>query len=300
MYLTGFADEAADSMDGQIRATRELGWETIEARNVEGASIHDMPEKDFEEVCAKLAGAGVRINCFGSAIANWGQQITDPFDKSLEQTRRAIPRMQKLGTEMIRIMSFAVLKDRGPEDQMKEERFRRLRELVAMFQDAGITPVHENCMNYGGMGYTYTLEIIENVPGMKLVFDTGNPVFTDDFSRSKPYPKQSPWEFYSQVKDHVAYIHIKDGVWDFEQGGKMRFTFAGDGQGDVRAIVKDALDNGYDGGISMEPHIAAVFHDPSANSQDELRYRAYVEYGKRFMKLLEDIGHPVTDIAPQD
>ncbi|MFW6367112.1 MAG: sugar phosphate isomerase/epimerase family protein, partial [bacterium] len=178
MYLTGFADEAANSIDEQIRATRELGWQNIEARNVDGVSIHDMPEKDFDEVCAKLEGAGVRINCFGSAIANWSQQITDPFDKSLEQTRRAIPRMRKLGTEMIRIMSFAVLKDRQPDEQMKDERFRRLRELVAMFQDAGITPLHENCMNYGGMGYTYTLELVENVPGLKLVFDTGNPAFT--------------------------------------------------------------------------------------------------------------------------
>lgn len=293
MYLTGFADEAADSIDGQIRATQELGWQFIEARNVAGTNIHDIAEPEFDAVCGKLADAGIKVNCFGSAIANWGQQITEPFDKSLEQTERAIPRMQKLGARMIRIMSFAVLKDRPPEDQMKEERFQRLRELVGRFRDAGITPVHENCMNYGGLGYTYTLELLEHVPGLELVFDTGNPVFSDDCSRPKPHPKQSPWEFYNQVKDHIAYIHIKDGVWDFDAGGTMRFTFAGEGQGDVRAIVKEALDNGYAGGISMEPHIAAVFHDPDANSKEEIRYRAYVEYGRRFQQLLSDIGHPM-------
>ena len=75
MYLTGFADEAADDMDGQIRATLELGWKHIEARNVNGGNIHDIPDEDFDVVCDKLGEAGVSINCFGSAIAKHKSQI---------------------------------------------------------------------------------------------------------------------------------------------------------------------------------------------------------------------------------
>jgi len=45
-----------------------------------------------------------------------------------------------------------------------------------MFADAGLTALHENCMNYGGMGWQFTLKLLENVPGLKLVYDTGNPV----------------------------------------------------------------------------------------------------------------------------
>ena len=289
MVLTGFADEAASGIDGQIRATRELGWSHIEARNIDGKNIHDLSDAAFDAVAGKLEDAGIRVNCFGSAIANWGKAITEPFESSLAEARRAIPRMQRLGTKLIRIMSFAVLKDREPEDQMAEERFRRLRELQRMFADAGITPVHENCMNYGGMGWPFTLELIENVPGLKLVFDTGNPVFSDDRSKPKPHPKQSAWEFYSHVKAHVAYIHIKDGR--IAEDGKTVFTHAGEGDGDVRRIVKDALDGGYDGGISMEPHLAVVFHDASVTSPDDVRFANYVEYGRRFMKLLAEIGH---------
>jgi sugar phosphate isomerase/epimerase len=291
MYLTGFADEAAADFDGQIRATKELGWKNIESRNIDGRNIHDVPDEQFDEVCDKLEDAGISINCFGSAIANWGKNIDEPFGSSLEEARRAIPRMQRLGTKLIRIMSFAVLKDRGPDDQMKEERFRRVGELHKMFTDAGITPVHENCMNYGGMGWSYTLELVENVPGLKLVFDTGNPIFSLDKARPKPYPTQSPWEFYQRVRDHIAYVHIKDGLWDHINGENIGFRFPGEGQGDVRAIVKDLLDNGYDGGISMEPHLAVVVHDESVESPDEIRFANYVEYGRRFMKLLEDIGH---------
>ncbi len=291
MYFTGFADEAAAGVDGQIKATLELGWRDIESRNIDGKNIHDLGDAEFEAAAAKLAAAGVRINCFGSAIANWAKQIDQPFDSSLAETTRAIPRMQKLGTKLIRVMSFAVRKNvEGSDaaDQMEEERFRRVRELTARFLDAGITPVHENCMNYGGMGWSHTLKLLENVPGLKLCFDTGNPVFTDDRTLAKPHPKQSPWEFYSKVREHIAYIHVKDSVWDY-QHGKQIFTFPGDGQGDVYAILKDLLARGYDGGISIEPHLAVVFHDATVRSEEAVKYWNYVEYGRRLTGMIDRI-----------
>lgn len=288
MYLTGFADEAASDIDGQIRATKELGWKYIESRAIDGKNIHDISDEQFDIVYGKLQDAGVEINCFGSAIANWGKHIDQPFDSSLEEINRAIPRMKKLGTKLIRVMSFAVLKDREPDDQMEEERFKRLRILHKMFTDEGLLPVHENCMNYGGMGWTYTLKLIENVPGLKLVYDTGNPVFTDDRTREKPYPKQNSFEFYNHVKDHVAYVHIKDGVWDAENG-KSIFTFPGEGVGNVPEIMKDLIASGYDGGVSIEPHLAVVFHDDSVKSDAQIRFDNYVEYGRRMMKMIDDI-----------
>jgi len=292
MYLTGFADEAGSSIEQQIAATKALGWENIESRNIDGKNIHDMSDEDFDVVYGKLQDSGVKINCFGSAIANWGKSIEEPPDSSLAEVRRAIPRMKRLGTEMVRIMSFAVLKGRGPEDQMKEERFKRVGEIVRMFTDEGLLPVHENCMNFGGMGWKYTLELIENVPGLKLVFDTGNPVFTNDFAKGEPYSKQSSWEFYEHVRDHIAYVHIKDAKYIAESDGvfpKAEFTWAGDGDGDVRRVVADLLANGYDGGISMEPHLAVVFHEEGSESKDELRFNNYVEYGRRFEALVADI-----------
>jgi len=285
MYLTGFADEAAADIEGQIRATRELDWRHIEARNVDGRNLHDLTDAEFDRVAGRLEESGIQVNCFGSAIANWGKSILDPMDTSLAETRRAIPRMQRLGTKLIRIMSFAVLKDREPEDQMEQERFRRLRELHRMFTDAGLTPVHENCMNYGGMGWTYTLRLLENVPGLKLVFDTGNPVFTPDYAKGRPWRRQSAWDFYEHVRDHVAYIHIKDGIWD-ESAQKTTYTHAGDGQGDVSRILADLFRRGYDGGISIEPHLAVVFHQDKGEAPADVMYRNYVEYGRRVEQLV--------------
>ena len=289
MYLTGFADEAASDIDGQIQATKELGWKNIESRNIDGKNIHDLSDQEFDVVYGKLSDAGVKINCFGSAIANWSKKIADPFDSSLAEVKRAIPRMQRLGCKLIRIMSFAVIEGCGPDDQMESERFERVRQLQKIFTDAGITPVHENCMNYGGMGWTYTLKLIENVPGLRLVFDTGNPVFSDDLTKPAPYPKQSAWEFYKHVKEYIEYIHIKDGRWD-NSTDKAIFTFAEEGDAEVRRIVKDLIDNGYDGGISIEPHLSVVFHDETVKSEDAVRYANYIEYGRRIMKMLDSMS----------
>lgn len=292
MYYTGFADEAAHSLEGQIRATRELGWRCIESRKVDGVNLHDLSDEAFERVVAQLQASGVAVNCFGSAIANWAKAVDSPENPSLDEAKRCIPRMRRLGTKMVRIMSYAVLKDRAPDDQMEAERFRRLREITQLFLDAGLMPLHENCNNYGGMGPAYTLRLLENVPGLKLIYDTGNPVHDRD--RGKPkgadgqHPRQSSWEFYSQVKAHIAYVHIKDARRD-PATGAIAHTFPGEGEGDVKRIVTDLLANGYDGGFSMEPHLAVQHHDPSITSPEAIMHANYVEYGRRFMALVDGV-----------
>lgn len=288
MYLTGFADEAAAGIDLQIKAAKELGWGNIEMRGVDGKGMVDLPEDDFELVVRKLEKSGVKVNCFGSAIANWSKQITDPWEQTEKEVKIAIHRMKRLGTKMVRIMSYAVLKERGPDDQMKQERFRRVRMIKEMFDDAGIMPVHENCMNYGGMSWKHTLELIENVPGLRLVYDTGNPIFTDDRSKPVPYPKQSSWEFYSKVKQYISYVHIKDGIWN-PAAQKCDYGFPGEGHGDVEKIMADLLKNGYDGGFSIEPHMAVIYHEGTTASKDELKYQLYIEYGRRMERLLRRI-----------
>ncbi len=290
MYLTGFADEAAVMIDDQIRATKALGWSDIEMRSVNGKAFTDLDESEFDVVCRALDKAGVRVNCFGSRIANWSKLITDSPDSSYEEARIGIRRMKRLGAKLARIMSFAVLKDRAADDQMEQERFSRVRELHKMFTGEGLLPVHENCMNYGGMGWMYTLRLLENVPGLKLVFDTGNPVQSEDRTQKPPYPRQSAWDFYRHVRDHVVYVHIKDGVWN-EAGQNVTWTFPGEGQGDVLKIVKDLLDRGYDGGFSMEPHMAIVYHENTPAAEAKARFANYVEYGHRFEKLIQQAGH---------
>ena len=287
MYLTGFADEASQNLDEQIKATKELGWNAIESRNIGGKNIHDLPEEEFEKVVEKLESANIHINCFGSAIANWAKDINDSFDITLAEVERAIPRMKRLGTKLIRIMSYARC---DAAEQHASERFKRLTEIVSMFKENGLQPVHENCMNYGGMSWKHSLELMENVPGLKLIYDTGNSPFMKDYAKGGDV-WQNSWEFYSNVKQHIAYIHIKDSM-NPKPGEKEEYTMPGEGQGYVKEIIADLKADGYDGGISIEPHLAAVFHNPAAmNTPGDKSYELYVEYGQKLMRLLENIDY---------
>ncbi|NQT58718.1 MAG: sugar phosphate isomerase/epimerase [Bacteroidetes bacterium] len=190
-------------------------------------------------------------------------------------------------------MSFAVVTNSDPNSpEIRKEVFSKVTALVKICENAGILYLHENCMNYGGMSPDHTLRLLEAVdsPNFKLVFDTGNPVMTYDRSGEKPYKKQNAYEFYVKVKEFIHYIHIKDGIY-LQENDRIfpdtDWTFAGEGEGHVEKIVAHLLKNGYDGGFSMEPHMEVVFHDDSQGSKEELMYQNYIEYGCRFMKMVE-------------
>ena len=298
MYYTGFADEAASGIDGQIKATRELGWSNIESRCIDKVNIHDIPEDKFEEVCGKLSDAGISVNCFGSAVANWS---CDPFkeedfERSKAQLERAIKRMAKLNCKMIRGMSFkAQWKRPAWDNEVESIIFPKVKHLVRMCEDAGVLYLHENCNNYGGMSYKHTLKLLENVnsPNFRLVFDTGNPVLNYDRSQGDELGTlQDSFVFYSNVKEFISYVHIKDGraTGGTDENGFMQadFLFPGEGEGNVKKIVADLLKSNYDGGFSIEPHMVTVFHGDAGSNEDAC-YQNYVEYGRRFMRLVEDI-----------
>ena len=65
MYYTGFADEASQDLKLQIAATKELGWQYIESRNIGGTNIHNITDEQFDQVYSQLNESGIKINCFG-------------------------------------------------------------------------------------------------------------------------------------------------------------------------------------------------------------------------------------------
>ncbi len=296
MYFTGFADEAGDSIETQIKATLELGWNHIESRSINNINTTDIGENEFDYVCEKLDENKVRINCFGSAIANWSKDPRDEsgFQENLESLSRAITRMQRLGTKYLRGMSFKIVKDVEPDSpDIERSIFEKLSLLVKICEDAGIIYLHENCMNYGGLSHAHTLRLLDKIhsSNFKLVFDTGNPVGTDNHLDKPPYKKQSSWEFYSNVREFIEYVHIKDCIFIKETDQifpELYFTFPGEGHGDVRKIVYDLLKTGYDGGFSIEPHLSVVHHEQSEKPVDLIRYQNYVDYGMKFMNLFQE------------
>ncbi|HHN46240.1 MAG TPA: sugar phosphate isomerase/epimerase [Planctomycetes bacterium] len=274
MFISGFVDEAGPDIATQIKVTKELGFSHVEMRMVDGKQFTQLDDAAFEKAWDELQEAGISISCYGSAIANWSRPVNGDFNLDIADLRRSAPRMRMTGTPFIRVMSWK--QGDASEEEWGREAVRRMKELAKIAEDEGITLVHENCDGWGGHTIENTVALLEQVnsPALKLVFDTGNPA----------HHKQDAWEYYRRVRKDVVYVHIKDYK---PAGEKMRACFAGEGVGRVEDIVTDLLSTGYDGGFSLEPHIAGAIHEGTVAGEKKSAYQIYVEYGRRFAQLLE-------------
>jgi len=277
MIFSGIADEAGSTIEQQIKAHQELGWEYIELRMVEAESIAILNDEKFEQIVTKLQEAGIKVSCFASKIGDWSRKISGSFKDDIRDLKIAIPRMQRLGTRYIRVMSWP--NDDWKEDDWKREALRRMGELTRMAEEAKIILAHENCSGWGARPETCR-ELIEtiNSPYLKVLYDTGNP----------PVEGFDAHEFYQAVKNHIAYVHIKDAFLK-EPSGKVTFTFPAEGDGRVNKVLKNLFLSGYDGFVSIEPHLALVIHDEKMADKEKEPYSVYLEYGRRLMRLIKDV-----------
>ena len=288
IQFSGFADEASPDLNKQIQATKELGWCHISARGINGKNIHDLSESEFQSAVELLEENQIQIAEIGSMIGSWAKTIHSDFKLTLEEIDRCIPKMQQLHVPIVRVMSYA--QQPWGEDQFEQERFRRLREVQARFSDAGLTVAHENCMNWGGFSSKHTLRLLEEVPGMKLIFDTGNPTFQKDRSRPNAdgtFPWQDSLEVFETLREHIIHIHIKDCTHPKAEGEEPDYMMPGEGLSRVPEIMTRLVETNYQGVVAIEPHVATVFHAKTEDVDWQQCYDSYIEYGKRLESLLD-------------
>lgn len=277
MIYTGFADEAGSTLSEQIAATKKLGWHCIDIRFVDGVNFTDVTDEKFEECFRLLQKEGIQVPCFGSAVGNSGKSAENPVDVdySIQALARALPRMKKLGTRYIRGMAFSMNRGKTLEEN-EAIIFPVMKTLTNMCEKEGMVYLCENCGGYAGDNYTNLLRLSAylNSPAFKIVYDTGNPIGSMNHTEEGPRGPQDAYDFYQSVKHLIGYMHIKDQkVID---GGSVVRTFPGEGQAQVERIIKDLLMSGYQGVLSIEPHMHNGFD-------------GYVEYGRRLMAIVDAV-----------
>lgn len=278
--LTGIADEAGRDIDTQIGAHKELGWDAIELRLIDGKNAAgDLPEADFQRAAERIEAAGLQVTGFASAIGNWSRKIEDDFQRDLDELRTAIPRMHRVGARFIRIMTW--VGGAVEEHEWRDEAIRRCRELARMAADGGIWLAHENCTGWGGLSAQNMRALIEAVdsPNLVTLFDIGNTVGYGFDTMA----------FYRDIKDLIRYVHIKDARRNPEGGGSEDFTYPGEGDAHVREILADLIGSGYAGVVSIEPHVASIVHKGTTDASPEEVRSSYIRYGRMAAELLAGI-----------
>lgn len=240
--LSAFADEINESLQVQMDVLEEYGINHIEMRGVNGRNITEHSLDEVREIKKQLDKRGFKISAVGSPIGKI--KITDDFSPHLELFKRTVEIAKILESKYIRMFSFYIPRGEDPL-KYREEVLKRWSAFVDIVKDTGIVLLHENEKEIYGDTAERCLDIITtmNCANVKATFDPANFVQMD----KEAYPHS-----FNVLKDHIEYMHIKDAVFE-----DHRVVPAGEGDGRVEEIISQLYKNGYEGFLSLEPHLAS-------------------------------------------
>jgi len=280
MKITGIADEAAPDLLSQIKVHKELGWNLIEIRNISGVNITQIDNDDFERSVDLLERKQMKVVCFSSAIANWARPVSGNFKIDVADLKRAAPRMHRLNTKFIRIMSYP---DGGlKEKDWEKEVFRRIKELVRIAEGEGVILLHENCDGWASASPENQRKLLDeiNSGSLQIVFDIGNPV-------AHGAAEQETWDFYESAKPFIKHVHVKDCLLN-ERGGVIH-VYPDEGLSMVQKICTDLIRSDYIGAFSIEPHMVEI-HLLNKTFDINKARSIYLTYARKTEKLLNAIS----------
>jgi 3-dehydroshikimate dehydratase len=247
LHLSAFADEIDPSLDLQIRHCKLNGVTHFELRSVNKTNVLDFDEALQKEVKAKLADAGLGVISIGSPIGKVA--LDKPFREHLDRFKKAVDLAEFFGAPMIRVFSYYPPggEGKGPTAPHKDEVVDRFRQKVALIENRDVVMVHENEKGIFGEKGRPCLELMSavNSPKLRTAFDFANFVQAGE----------KPLDNWPGLKPFTTHIHIKDA--QLKDG---QVVPAGEGDGDVEAILVDAYHSGYRGFVTLEPHLKVAGH----------------------------------------
>jgi sugar phosphate isomerase/epimerase len=247
LKLSAFADEIGPDLDEQIRICSQNSVTHFELRGVYGKNVMDFSPELQAEIKSKLQSSGMGVISIGSPIGKVA--IDQPWSEHFDRFKRAVDLALYFGSTFMRLFSYypAGGEGKGPIDPHRNEVIDRFRKKVAYLKDIPITLLHENEKGIFGDTGARCLDLLKTVNDAKLraAFDFANFVQCGE----------NPAHNWPLLKPYTAHIHIKDA-----KAGTGQVVAAGQGDGHIPEILKDAWESGYRGFLALEPHLKVAGH----------------------------------------
>jgi sugar phosphate isomerase/epimerase len=269
--LSGFGDEISPDLNEQMDVMESEGIKHIELRGVNNTGVLELADAEISEIKGNLKKRGFKISAIGSPIGKVG--IEDDFDEHLKKFERAVYLADYFQTGYIRIFSYYIPEGKKPVDY-RDEVMRRMRKKAEIAAEQGITLLHENEHGIYGDTSDRCRDIVTTVssPNLRALFDPANFVVEGEHPYSSAYPKLS---------EFIEYLHIKDAKFSDE----LEITPAGEGNGDIPEILGALRQRGFDGFLSLEPHLAVAGSKGGFSGPEQFKRAA-----RALKKVLHDIG----------
>lgn len=237
--ISGFADEIADDLQTQIATLKKLGIGFVEMRNVNGKQLVEHGLDEVKEIKKNLDDNGIKLSAVGSPIGKIG--INDDFTPHFDKFKHTVEIAQLLQTRYIRMFSFFI-PDGQDADKYEEKVLNRWTKFADYVKGTDIVLLHENEKGIYGDIPERCKNLLDKMyfNYVKGIFDPANFVQC----------KVDTLEAFKLLKDKIVYLHIKDAVFDT---GKV--VPSGEGDGHIAEILKMLADSGFEGFLSLEPHL---------------------------------------------
>jgi 3-dehydroshikimate dehydratase len=267
--LSGFADEISQDLHEQMDTLESLDVRYFEFRAVWGKNVLDLTDEELAQVKAEIDRRGICVSAIGSPIGKVG--IDADFDDYKARVQRAVDVAAAMETPYIRVFSFYV----DDLDRDRDEVMRRMQAMVDMAAAGGAVMLHENERAIYGEQPNRCLDLHETIVGdsFRATFDPANFVQAG----VKPYD-----DAYPLLKPYIAYYHIKDALV-----GTGQVVPAGEGDGQVRELMAAANSAGYDGFLSLEPHLRVAGHSSGFSGPD-----LFAKAKNALCAILDDLSIP--------
>lgn len=239
--LTGFADEISPDPAEQLATLAAESITHLELRSAYGTNVADFSDTQLARFKAALDDAGVSVSAIGSPIGKIN--VRDAFPPELDRMRRIADVADAVGTRIVRVFSFFMPAGERPEIH-RSRVIDQMAALAAVAAERGLVLAHENEKLIYGDVPRRCADIITSVgsPALRATFDAANFVQCGVRPHSDGYDLLRPYLIYVQIKDAIA--------------ATGEVVPAGQGDGQVRETLSALVESGFDGYLSLEPHLA--------------------------------------------
>ena len=245
MRISAFGDEAAVDFEEQLQVLQRLDIPLIDIRAAWGVNCAEFTDEHLRRIKLLCAQYGVAAACMGSPIGK--SPIADPIDIECERLKRIGATAHQLGTRNIRLFSFY------PEGETDEaalgQAIDRLGAQTQIAAEADLQLLLENEKGVVGDLPERCLQIMRALdsPHCRFIWDPAN------FVQCGAAGQVDRW--WESLSPHIGYIHIKDA-----RLADGTVTVAGAGDGQLPELLTRLRDSGYDGVLSLEPHLLEARH----------------------------------------
>jgi L-ribulose-5-phosphate 3-epimerase len=249
MRLSIILDELGDDVDTALDACERLGLDGVELRTLQGRSVVEADDEEFDRAAEAIAGRGLAITALATpalkcslpglpaqagALHGWRASAT--IEDSWRGLDRGLELAERHGIPFVRIFSGWRVPDPSKvTDQVAEVVAEAQRRAASSSVEVLLENEHD--CNVGTA--RETSELLARVPGLRVIWDPGNHV------RGGGDPAESALDTDVQ---RIAHLHLKDA------DSEGRWVPLGTGLVPYEEVVPRILGAGYDGVFSLETH----------------------------------------------